>query len=241
MTAILRLAIVIPALIGCTYTGNLDPPAPDDLADRFKLIAFYNEVTGEETPLRRWADDVRVVLASAEGQRYVEDTRAIAETLDRLLPQSVSVVDPGDDANVLMLISSRFTLRSTLDRMQLPSRIRATILRASCAGMMFRTDTDHPDEINAAVVTIQHTLGDTLVRRCIAQELTQILGLPNDIDDPEGTVFSSDSRRSSLSEGDENLVRILYDPRIQPGMTRTEAMPIVRAIAAEIEAERASR
>ena len=55
------------------------------------------------------------------------------------------------------------------------------------------------------------------------------------IDDPDGTVLSTRSTRKSLSESDRNIVRILYDPRLQPGMTRAEAMPIVREIAAELE------
>lgn len=71
----------------------------------------------------------------------------------------------------------------------------------------------------------------------IAQELTQVLGLPNDIDGPDGTVFSSRSARETLSATDEQMVRILYDPRLRPGMTRAEAMPIVREIDAELEAE----
>ncbi len=80
-------------------------------------------------------------------------------------------------------------------------------------------------------------VGNDKIQICLAQQLTQALGLPNDIDDPDGTVFSSRSTRETLSESDKNIVRILYDPRLEPGMTRAEAMPIVRRIAAELEAE----
>ncbi len=36
-----------------------------------------------------------------------------------------------------------------------------------------------------------------------------------------------------LTEADKILLRTLYDPRLKPGMTKAEAMPIARQIIAE--------
>ncbi|MEZ5685909.1 MAG: DUF2927 domain-containing protein, partial [Paracoccaceae bacterium] len=37
-----------------------------------------------------------------------------------------------------------------------------------------------------------------------------------------------------LTRHDELLLRMLYDPRLTPGMTEAEARPIVQTIAAEL-------
>lgn len=211
-----------------------DPPAPTGLADRFELIAFYDEATGDEIPLERWDEDIRVIPASNITLQYWDDIQAFLGTLDRLLPQSVGIAGDDDEPNLILLIErpkelARFVLRS-------PNfQGLAEMMPFVCGALPFSANDD--SVITASVVMVDATFGDGQIRRCIAQELAQSIGLPNDIDDPDGTVFSSNSTRETLSESDEQLIRILYDPRLSAGMRRAEAMPIVREIVAEMEHE----
>ena len=47
-------------------------------------------------------------------------------------------------------------------------------------------------------------------------------------------ITNDDQEFALLTEHDEYLLRILYDPRLKAGMTREEGMPIVLEIVEEI-------
>ena len=48
------------------------------------------------------------------------------------------------------------------------------------------------------------------------------------------SIFNDDDEFALLTRHDELLLEMLYDPRLRPGMTAAEAMPIVRVMAAEL-------
>jgi len=48
------------------------------------------------------------------------------------------------------------------------------------------------------------------------------------------SIFNDDGEFALLTDHDEDLLRILYDLRLAPGMTAEQAMPIVRRIAGEL-------
>jgi len=68
---------------------------------------------------------------------------------------------------------------------------------------------------------------------CLLEELTQSLGLPNDINAPWPSIFNNTGRIKTLSWRDEVFLRTLYDPRLRVGMTRAEALKLARKIIAE--------
>ena len=96
---------------------------------------------------------------------------------------------------------------------------------------------------NGGRVFIRDDLPPRVIRQCIVQEMTQALGLGGDLDDWDNyvsrpdTVFASFQIADDLTDHDIALIRILYDPRLRDGMSRAQAMPIVREIVAEMEQE----
>jgi len=72
---------------------------------------------------------------------------------------------------------------------------------------------------------------------CIHEELAQGLGLANDSPQARPSIFNDDEEFAYLTRHDELLLEMLYDPRLEPGMTVDTAAPLVRRIAEEIIAE----
>ena len=66
------------------------------------------------------------------------------------------------------------------------------------------------------------------------EEITQILGLPNDSDEVYPSVFNDHSIDIELSAQDILLVKLLFDPRLRPGMPRADALANVRMILGEM-------
>ena len=57
------------------------------------------------------------------------------------------------------------------------------------------------------------------------------MGLPNDSPQARPSLFNDDLEFALLTEHDAILLRMLYDPRLRPGMTADEARPLLPAIA----------
>ena len=65
---------------------------------------------------------------------------------------------------------------------------------------------------------------------CIVEEITQVLGLPNDSDTAYPSIFNDHTPEDLLSTLDVVLLQLLYEPELKPGMTKTQVKPIVRKI-----------
>jgi hypothetical protein len=86
----------------------------------------------------------------------------------------------------------------------------------------------------AAVAVIRAELPDRLRLSCIHEELAQGMGLGNDHPQARPSIFNDDEEFALLTRHDEFLLRMLYDPRLRPGMTVAQARPIFTQIAAEL-------
>jgi hypothetical protein len=57
---------------------------------------------------------------------------------------------------------------------------------------------------------------------CVVEELSQVMGLPNDSDKVFPSIFNDSSIDSFLTGLDYVLLRLAYHPALQPGMTADE-------------------
>jgi hypothetical protein len=92
-------------------------------------------------------------------------------------------------------------------------------------------------QVTGAAIFIPSNKGLDVLRRCIAEEVTQVLGLWNDTPRATLSLFNDTTPRDefiALTYPDMLLLRALYDQRIKPGMQKTEAMPLVRQIMPEL-------
>lgn len=64
------------------------------------------------------------------------------------------------------------------------------------------------------------------LRACVTEEITQIMGLINDVKGLKFSIFSDDSPHVDLTDADRWMLRMLYDARMKPGMKPDEALPI---------------
>lgn len=216
------LVMFLTVLLAGCVTASGDRPAPADLAERFEVLAFYDE-DGSSHPLQRWDLPLHVSLVGD-----VEGFRPYAKFAERHIADLATLTGlpyafkPG---GMTLVFGPHETWRQVLRGASAANRRVAIDCEAHIFG---RGNTP-----TRGVALIRNDLPSDRVRNCIVQETTQILGLRNDIADPDGTIFASGGHRTSLSETDRKLLRILYDPRLRSGMTRQQAMPIVRQIIAE--------
>jgi hypothetical protein len=195
-------------------------PAPELLARQFERIAFSSEFGGESRKGRliRWEGPIRVRIAGHFPDRFrIEVARQLAE-LRQLSGLAIDISEAGGEAQpAAMTIEFSASRGGTTFDPEAPCR---TLIWET--GHVIRRVqiyiTPWPDEVR---------------RHCIAEELTQALGLADDSRLIRDSIFNDASARQRIAPWDALMVRILYDPRLRPGMPKAEAMPIVRRIIAE--------
>jgi hypothetical protein len=88
--------------------------------------------------------------------------------------------------------------------------------------------------ITKALAMIADDIDPPQVRDCAAQEILHTMGFRDAACAYRPSTFCEDEAIFPIPPGDLALLKTLYDPRLKPGMTRAEAMPIVRVILREI-------
>ncbi|HET8728477.1 MAG TPA: DUF2927 domain-containing protein [Alphaproteobacteria bacterium] len=219
-------------LAGCvTAPERLSPEevASLTLADRFERVAFFHDGQthdGEEHTLWRWETDPVFGSVSVEMfEPLLPYEATLAAVITDINDATGLNIDAGHPANLLLLTGNRSALQRVSATLGNPAPANYLDCGLDLFGSM-------PVLTGAAIYVRAGTDAET-VRNCIAQEITQAMGLTADLDGAGDTVMDSYSTLDRLSETDKRLLSILYDPRLGPGMTRQEAMPIVREIIAE--------
>lgn len=246
---------------GLTSTGRMRrettpadaPYTIDDLVRDFERVALYDEyvdVNGRfvrsETPavLRRWDRPVRVGVmtgpstSAAEASRDRANVAAFTRRLARLTGLDMSV-SAGSDVNFLVLFMNSSERTAFADQVAarypefapaVVGALRDTPLDTFCTAYAFSDPGDRA--FYSAVMILIRAEHPPLTRlSCVHEEMAQAMGLPNDSPDARPSLFNDSLEFALLTEHDEILLRMLYDPRLRPGMTSAEARPLLPAIA----------
>ncbi|TBN41206.1 DUF2927 domain-containing protein [Paracoccus subflavus] len=224
------------------------------LARNFLNIALRDEygpgglqagTGGTPAPLRRWGEPVRLQVEFGDSsdvatrRAYRVEVTQYAARLAAASGHPVSLTENG--GNFVVMVLSDDERRAIGPRLaQLVPGIPPQDIVA-----MQQLDPDNFCTVFAyshgaapvyshAVALIRSELTPLLQTSCIHEELAQGMGLANDSPVARPSIFNDDEEFALLTHHDELLLAILYDERLQPGMTRAEAEPIVQQIAEEL-------
>ena len=171
---------------------------------------------------------LKVALVGDVSERYVSYATEHLEEMATISGRPVDLAGPGE-ANVVVIFSPQpFDQALTTYR-----EIYRPFFISDISMERITSESDH-NEIVGAVILIPTDLGRFIVRACIIEELTQSMGLFNDSDDINPSIFNDSSPNMTLTDHDRILFRLLYDERLAPGMTWEEAEPIVRQAVGEL-------
>lgn len=243
-------------------TAPADAPyTTDDLVRDFENVALYAEYTDvdgrfvhQQAPahLRRWDEPVRVAVMTG-GSASPEDAardRANVAAFTRRLAQLTGVdmaMGSGPDVNfvVLFMTSEERTAFASEVAARYPnfspivmSALRDTPLDQFCITYSFAKP-DDPSVYSAAIVVIRAEHPPFTRLSCVNEEMAQAMGLPNDSPLSRPSLFNNSLEFALLTEHDAILLRMLYDPRLRPGMTADEVRPLLPAVARDAQAAQA--
>jgi hypothetical protein len=64
----------------------------------------------------------------------------------------------------------------------------------------------------------------------VVEEVTQVMGLPNDSEKAYPSIFNDKTPDDLLSPLDVILLKLLYEPELKTGMSEQQVRPIVKTI-----------
>ncbi len=235
------------------FRTDYDPPdAPIDLAkleQSFLKLAFNSEaqqlndrtiVQAEEVQLLRWpGPDVTYALI---GGSPADDARmlALGTRIGDVIGLPVQPVDNVQDADIRVFVLDGPTRREFGKKsaegfdLSIAAFIGAWVLRPEfpCIGVINTNPED--DSLAVGAIFIKDELQGDFRRACFTEEFTQVFGLINDDPDVRPSIFNDDQEFIELTRHDEYLLKMLYDPRLSPGMTEAEARPLLGQIVRDV-------
>jgi hypothetical protein len=206
----------------------------DQILANLETVVFGSEFIGEDsTNIRKWVSPMRIAVYGDEDGAFTALVDAHLAKLHELTGIDIVRVgetDPARNAHILFLGRSQF---NTYAHTYLARGKPGTNRNIACFGI-FKSNKREILEFHAM---IPRTASSEEARACVVEELTQVLGLPNDSFDIHPSIFNDDDEYHELTWQDELFLRVLYDARVTPGMGRAEFEPVARGIIAELRRE----
>jgi len=144
-------------------------------------------------------------------RRHIQILSSLTGMPMRLMPRDI-----GSGGDIVITIVPR-TLMSALSFPGVPERTMAQLTGPSRCFFIIWPGSEWT--VRKARIVINSILDEDHITHCLLEELTQSLGLPNDSERLQPSVFNEAFMLRELSHLDRILVRTVYDPRIRPGMT----------------------
>jgi hypothetical protein len=217
----------------------------EEIRDGFFKIAFRAELQfdRQDERIRKFDEPVRVFVINrgrpnrrAAIAAVVADIRAHVDHLD------LAMADDAQHANFAVTLVQRRAFARTVRSYYGAAKAKQIqrSLRPQCLSGIGK---DRDNRIIRAEVILPVDVGDFAFYDCAYEELLQGLGVINDDASVPWTMFNDDVQMGFFDLYDQYLLNILYDPRVKPGMTKSEVsdvlpvvLPAVRAWVAKANA-----
>jgi hypothetical protein len=208
------------------------------IAGGFFKIAFGAEfhVAGRVDRIRKYAVPVRVYVESlATPDRRQQVAEVVADIRSRIKHLDIAISEERESANVVVTLVRDRDLAKTIRALYGRDRARQIqrSLEPQCLSG-FRKDPEF--RIIKSDVLLVVDSGDFIFYDCVYEELLQALGPINDDPTVPWSMFNDNVRMGFFDVYDQYLLNILYDPRIQPGMTRQEVKALLPQILPDVRA-----
>ena len=228
--------------------GNLPNLSNESIVGHFDIVAFGSGEHAAQgfTRVRKWEQPIRIGLQGDYpdyfeqfvNEHIVDLVAATSHPIE--LYYSFNLQRAGKLAvdfdrrkvNVILYYLPRPEIARQIARYfdNDTAAVEKLVTNSSCFAKFFKKK----NNIVAGIVVFPDHLRKVQSRTCVIEELTQLLGLPNDSDRVAPSIFNDKSLYIDLTDHYRLLLRVLYDARMKAGMSRAEALLLARRILDEI-------
>jgi len=211
-------------------------PQLEQVIRQFEAVAFGHEHGATRAIVQKWTDSPGLALYAEESWDAGPYLPAIAMHLGAI--RSLTGISVAPERRGAQMAALRIGFYPRVAFAQMPKtgpepEHQRWISTSACLALAVQ-DPAQAGRIVAAAIAIGTDIPESQRQHCILEELVQVMGLPNDACHYRPSLFCEEDRVFELAPADRLMLKALYDPRLRTGMSRAEALPIVREILAEL-------
>ncbi len=230
----LRTATMLPLLlVSLSFKAASTPLTWLDRA--FIETAFYNvalqhEYSSGTKPLAKWQQPIKIWIDHRVGDQELHQELAELhiQHLGQVTQHPISLVNKESEANIKWIYTRQSKWISESKRVL---NLKSTEhLNSAICTAGYRTNAKGEIVYAGIIIPVDQARSRGKLVACIVEEITQVLGLPNDSDKAYPSIFNDHTPEDLLSPLDVVLLQLLYEPELKPGMTKEQVKPIVRKI-----------
>ncbi|WP_375164511.1 DUF2927 domain-containing protein [Shewanella baltica] len=210
-----------PALIP-TLTPASDWKNLTYITQAFSEIALKNEYDVAKHKVRKWRIPVRVFVEHQVGDRalHIQLVQMHLAHLAEITGHDIQLVDTLLDANLHLVFTRQSQWESEVTRLMGPSS--AKNVHGSVCMAKFALNAKSEIERAWVIIPVDQAQMHGKLVACVVEEITQVLGLPNDSEKVFPSIFNDKTPQDLLTGLDFILLKLLYNPSIRAGMTAAE-------------------
>lgn len=211
----------------------------DYLMASFLEIALRREYSpGKQLPLSRWEQPIRYHLINESGDRPLQSELVKVQMahLSRITGLTITRVAKRQDANLIVVMTRQAALPGWAHTLMGQSEeLPAALADGLCLGNF----TTKQGAINSAAVLIptDRARDKGKFLDCVVEELTQVMGLPNDSPRVFPSIFNDRSVDHFITPLDYLLLRMLYAPELRSGMHRSKVSERLPSVLSRLQRE----
>ena len=209
--------VLIPTLTPVADWKNLTY-----ITQAFSEIALKNEYDVAKHRVRKWRIPVRVFVEHQVGDRalHTQLVRMHLAHLAEITGHDIQLVDTLLDANLHLVFTRQSQWESEVTRLMGPSS--AKNVHGSVCMAKFALNAKSEIERAWVIIPVDQAQMHGKLVACVVEEITQVLGLPNDSEKVFPSIFNDKTPQDLLTGLDFILLKLLYNPSIRAGMTAAE-------------------
>ncbi len=247
----MRLGIACLVLSFSVFFGGLAPSLAqtpltnDQIITNFNIVAFGNEYTKQQYEhVRKWEKPIYVGILGTPPDSFDD---LVMNFLDELIaatgnPMSLAYFprmvrekrmakgfDPNKVVNIFLIYDTINAIAKIVGNKKVPHSDFVIKTLSEGKAHCMATINKRKTEVVSAVVYFPSHHTPQSIRACVVEELTQIMGLPNDSDRITQSIFKDRGKHNELTPQDRLFLRLLYNSGVTSGMPRIDALKAIYA------------
>ncbi len=230
------VALALTVSVGPAHSQSRAPlPPMEAVVAQFSHVAFGHEHGVSRDIIQKWSVPPSIaffIRPKFDVEPHIRRIRGLLTDIHGLTGLSLTPASSGN----LVTLRVGFYPRSDFRKLPLGAATEDTrrfFSESACIAVAVN-DPGRPGDITTGAIVIGTDISERLRRHCIVEELVQVLGLPNDACRYRPSLFCEDDIVDEMTPADRILLATLYDQRIAVGMSRVDAMPLVRQVISEL-------
>lgn len=200
------------------------------LTESFFEVAMKREYGHEQNVhFSRWEQPIRLKLVNEFGDKALQSevVKVQSQHLAGIIGRPIALVS--ERPNITLIMTERAKMASWAKRTMGQDASVKTALKEGLCMANFTTNTRREMARATIIIPVDYSRAKGRFLDCVVEELTQVMGLPNDSDKVFPSIFNDNSIDSFPTGLDYVLLKLAYHPALQAGMTASEvraALPV---------------